>query len=78
MSEGNRSDVKLNPLESAIEASSQRVRQRCLADAGHVLDEEVPAGQESDQGKLYYVRLASDDSLDRRLKLLDLAGSGDH
>jgi hypothetical protein len=60
----------LNALKRAIKASSQRVAKRSLADTGNVFDQQVAAGQECDQSKLYYIRLAANNTLDCGLELL--------
>ena len=45
----------------AAEALGQRLGQQRLADAGHVLEEEMALGQERNQGEADDLRLAQDD-----------------
>ena len=47
------------------------MRQRGLADPGHVFDQQVAIGQQAGQGKAHLPVLADDD-------LVDLAGDGVH
>ena len=49
------------------EGAGQRVRQRGLADAGNVLDQQVPAGQQACHAVLHLVRFAHD----HRVKLAE-------
>ncbi len=50
-------------MESTLEDESQRVRERGLANTGHILDKQVAPGEESDQRLFDHLPLAFDDSL---------------
>ena len=52
------------PPERAVDARRQRPGQQRLADAGHVLDQDVPFGQQRDHGELDDLGLAQDDRAD--------------
>ena len=66
---------ELNALERAVEGTRERLRQRRLADAGNVLDQQVAARQQRRQRQLDHVVLALDDVRDRALQLGE-AGAG--
>ena len=63
-SEGSRSGVNWMRAHRAVDAAGQRLAELGLADAGHVLDEEVALGEQHDQGGVDDVGLARDDALD--------------
>src|SRR6185295_5978782 len=50
-------------MESTLEDESQSMRKRGLPDTGHILDEEVAPGENSDQRLFDHLPLAFDDSL---------------
>ena len=55
---------ELDPVELAGDARRQCPRQQRLADAGHVLDQEVALGQQGDNREPDDLGLAQDDRLD--------------
>jgi hypothetical protein len=55
---------KLNPLEGAVDRFRQAPRQHGLADAGGVLDEQVPLADEGDYRQLHRLCLADHDLFD--------------
>jgi hypothetical protein len=70
---------ELDPLKVPPDGAGQRRRQRGLAHARHVLDQQVPAGQQGDQGKLNRFFLAENRAGDGTLQLRnDLRGGGRH
>jgi hypothetical protein len=70
---------ELNALEGAMKGFGERLRQRGLADAGNVFNEQVAAGKERDQRKLNGFFLAKDGARDGALQLGDdLRGGGWH
>ena len=68
---------ELNPLEAAIEASGEGLGERGLADAGHVFDQEVPAGEKGHEREFDDIGLAPNHALDCRLELFEPPGGGD-
>jgi hypothetical protein len=48
---------ELNPSEGEAQGPGQRVCQRCLAHSGHVLEEDVPPGQEGGDGQAHHLPL---------------------
>ena len=66
---------ELNALERAVEGAREGLRQRGLADAGHVFDQQVAARQQRRERQLDDVFLALDDAGNRALKLGE-AGAG--
>jgi hypothetical protein len=56
---------ELDATHARVDGCRERARQHRLADAGHVLDEEVPFGEEADEGGAHGIRLAVDDARDR-------------
>ncbi len=76
---------ELHSAELAAEGFGQGAREGSLADAGDVLDEQVPARQEGDEGELHRIVLALEGSLDglaqrleRGLLLGDAGGGSRH
>jgi hypothetical protein len=65
---------ELDPPHGAVDRPRQGLGQHRLAHPGHVLDEQVPLGEQHGQGELDGVTLALDDDLDR---LADPAGRRD-
>ena len=63
-SEGSRSGVNWMRSPSASQRGGQRAGQRGLADAGHVLDQQVALGEQAHQCQFDGVPLALDDPLD--------------
>ena len=55
---------ELDPPEGGAEAPGDRLGEHGLAGARHVLDEQVAATQQGDQGQTDFVVLADDDALD--------------
>ena len=74
----------LDAAEAATNRAGQRPGQGRLADAGHVLDQQMPAGQHGNQGLLDRLGLADDDVGDALEDRRNLAGEcargvlGDH
>ena len=56
----------LDALIAQTQRPAERVRERRLADAGHVLDQQVPLRQQRDQRGADLGRLSLDDRGDRR------------
>jgi len=56
---------ELDPLEDAVDRAGQGLRQHRLAHARHVLDEQVPLGQQHGQGEPDRLRLSLDHGLYR-------------
>ena len=56
---------ELNALVAQAERLRERVRERRLADAGHVLDEQVAAREQAGERQLELAALADDDALER-------------
>jgi hypothetical protein len=79
--DGNAGDVgrqqvagELDPVELQAQRQGQRVRQRGLADPGHVVDEEVAAGQQAGQREAHLAVLADHDLADlarRRVQFVE-------
>ncbi len=65
-SEGSRSGVNWIRRKRAAEAARDRLREHGLAGAGHVLDQEVAAAEQGDEGQLDLGVLADDHSFDVR------------
>ena len=61
---GSRSGVNWMRPNDAVDRRGERLGQAGLADAGHVLDEEVPLGDEAEQHELDHLGLALDHLLD--------------
>ena len=57
---------ELDPAHRAVDRDRQRLGQRRLADARHVLDQEVPLGEQRDERDAHDVRLAHEHVLDVR------------
>ncbi len=55
---------ELDPAYRRVDAAGQGLAQHRLADAGHVLDQQVTLGEQHDQRRVDDVRLALDDLLD--------------
>ena len=55
---------ELDAVERAVDGAGERLREHRLADAGHVLDEQVALGQEHGEGGRDRLALARDDGLD--------------
>ncbi len=53
---------ELHPVELQAQRNGQRVRQRGLADARHVLDQQVAAGQQAGQ-RLAHLQILADHDL---------------
>ena len=62
---------KLHASQLAADGARERARERRLADAGHVFDEQVPAGEERDERELDGVGLAFESPLHSLPQLLD-------
>ena len=58
---------ELDPLHRAVDRPGQRLGEHRLADAGHVLDQQVALGEQHRDGQPDDLGLALDDGLDRRL-----------
>ncbi len=58
---------ELHALETQSQRGCQRVRQRGLAEARQVLDQQVAVGQQRDEGQPHLVRLAQQQAVDLRL-----------
>jgi hypothetical protein len=67
---------ELNALKTAIQTARDGVRQRRLAHAGNVLDEQMPPCQQGHNRQAYRLRFAADDALDGLLKLAQAMSSG--
>ena len=65
---------RLDPPHGAVDRPGQRLGQHGLAHRGHVLDEQVPLGQQHRERELDGIPLTFDDGLDR---LADPAGRRD-
>ena len=50
---------ELQPVEAARNRARQRLRQRGLADAGHIFDEQMAARQQADHGEPHHFRFAA-------------------
>ena len=61
---GEKIGRELNAMEGAVDAAGQRLGEQGLADAGHVLDEEVPFGEECDEGVANAIGVAEKDGGD--------------
>ena len=57
---------ELDALEGAAGRARQALGQHRLADAGHVLDQQMPGGREPDDGQLGLGVFSNQDLLDRR------------
>ena len=57
---------ELDPADRAVDGVRQRLGQGGLADAGHVLDQQVALGEQDGDGVPHQVRPAGDHSLHRR------------
>jgi hypothetical protein len=55
---------ELDALQTPVDGGRQTPRQHGLADAGHVLDEQVALGYQADDGELDDLALPADDRLD--------------
>ena len=60
---------ELDAAESAAQRPRQRLRQRRLAHAGHVLQQDMAVGEESNQKQFDRRRLSDDDASDLLLNL---------
>ena len=58
---------ELHALEAEAEGGRHRMRQRGLAEAGQVLDQQVAVGEQGDEGKPHLLRLAQHQRVDLRL-----------
>ena len=63
-SDGSRSGVNWMRLPRPVDRPGEGLRQRRLADAGHVLDEEVAFGEQAHEREVHRLALALDDALD--------------
>ena len=59
---------ELQAVKAAGDRARQRLRQRGLAHAGHVFDEQMAARQQADQRKANHFRLAANRRAERRLE----------
>ena len=64
MSAGSRSLVNCTRCQARPEHLRQRVRERGLADAGHVFDEQVAARQQAGERQPHGLGLAEDDAVE--------------
>ena len=55
---------ELHALETESQRRRQRVRERGLADAGQILDQQMAAGEQADEGEADLAALAEDDGVD--------------
>ena len=55
---------ELDPAERAVDRARDRLRQHRLADAGHVLDQQVPLGDQAHEREPHLAVLALDDPFD--------------
>ncbi len=62
---GQQVGCELDTADAGVDRASQRLGEHRLADAGHVLDEQVALGEQDDQGCPDHLGLAVDDALDR-------------
>src|SRR5262249_7826717 len=69
---------ELDSLERAVKAPRDRLGQCSFAYARDILDQQVPAGQQRDQGELDYFWFASYDAFYCRLELFQLTGRRYH
>ena len=76
MSPGQQVGGALDPRELAAEGLRQGLGQRRLAQAGQVLDEQVPPRQQAGQHVLDHVRLAAQRAVQRGADPVDRAGTG--
>jgi len=60
---------ELHALEAEAQRRRQRMRQRGLAEAGQILDQQVAVGEQSDERQPHLVRLAEYQRVDLRLRL---------
>ena len=58
---------ELHALETEAEGGRHRMRQRGLAEAGQVLDQQVAIGEQGDEGQPHLLRLAQHQCVDLRL-----------
>ncbi len=65
---------KLDPLERAMKGIRQRLRQRRLAHARNIFDEEVALCQQRHDRQAYDFVLSANDTRNRTLQLRDLVG----
>ena len=68
---GSMSEVNWS-RESWNDAARQRLRQRGLADAGNVLDQQVAARQQAGERKAHHFRLSANRLAQRRLDFREL------
>ena len=60
---GSMSGRELHPAEREAQRPRHGFRQRCLPDAGHVLDQNMAVAQQSNDGQLNGVAFANDDPI---------------
>ena len=68
---GSRSGVNWMRWKEQARLRAQRLGQQRLADAGHVLDQEVPLGQQGDQGEMDDLGLAEEDGAQVAFELVN-------
>ena len=59
---------ELQPVEAAGDGARQRLRQRGLADAGHIFDEQMAARQQADHGQPDHFRFAANGPAEGRFQ----------
>lgn len=62
---------ELHALELQAQRRRQRMRERGLAQPGQVLDQQMPVGQQRDEGQAHRLRLAEHQRVDLRLRLFE-------
>ena len=75
-SDGHEVGRELHPLEGAAEHVGDRLDRQRLRQAGHALDQEVPARQQADEDALEHLVLARDHALDLEERALDRVSVG--
>ena len=71
---GQKVGRELDPAERAVDRAGDRLREHRLADARHVLDQDVALGEQPDEREADLVVLALHDLLDVVLDALKLVG----
>ena len=69
---------ELNPAELRIHQPGERLGQSCLADAGHVVEQDVAAGDKRDEQVVNHLRFAADDAVEFGLRQSDFFDAGFH
>ena len=64
----------MNAVERAAQAPRQRLGEQRLADPRHVLDQQVPVGEQGDEGELDALRLAQQHPRDGVAQAVQLPG----